>query len=85
MITRKERLQKEKRNRRWYPHPVVARKHYNGVTIGYIVGWKHRFCSMVKNIRAGLVFKNEEDARTFRDNMEGKRVSLFVEFDILDE
>lgn len=65
--------------------PVVARKHYNGVTIGFIVGWKHHHCNMVRNIRANLVFKSASEAFRFKSNMESKRISPYVEFEILDD
>jgi len=69
---------------RKYWNPVVARKHYNGVTIGYIVGWKHIHCNFVRNIRAGLIFKKLGDALRFRDNMERKRTCPYVEFEIIE-
>jgi hypothetical protein len=68
-----------------YWKPVVARKHYNGVTIGYIVGWKHRYGGMVRNIRAGLIFKNATLARNFKRRMENSRIDCYVEFEILED
>lgn len=65
--------------------PVVARKHYNGVTIGYIVGWKHIHCNMVRNIREGLIFKNVTLAQNFRRRMENQRVHPYVEFEIIED
>jgi len=64
---------------------VVAKKSYNNVTIGYIVGWKHRYCGMVRNIRANLVFDSAVKARRFKSSMESKRISPYVEFEILDD
>ncbi len=64
---------------------VVAKKSYNDVTIGYIVGWKHRYCNMVRNIRADLVFNTAEKARRFKNSMESKRINAWVEFEILDD
>jgi hypothetical protein len=65
--------------------PVIARKHYNGVTIGFIVGWKHRWDSRVRNIRANLIFKTVEEAKEFKANMESKRVNPWVEFEIIKD
>lgn len=64
---------------------VVAKKSYNNVTIGFIVGWKHRYCNAVRNIRADLVFDTAEKARRFKRNMESKRINAWVEFEILED
>ncbi len=79
------REQNEGRERYWHRNPVVARKHYNGVTIGFIVGWKHLFDNRVRNIRANLIFKNSVEAFRFLKNMESKRKSCYVEFEIIEE
>jgi len=71
--------------RSYYSAPVVARRHYNGVTIGYIVGWKHRYCNMVRNIRAGLIFPNVIAAQRFKKNMESKRIFCHVEHEIIED
>jgi hypothetical protein len=68
-----------------YFHPVIARKTFNGVKIGYLVGWKHRHCNFVRNIRADLMFKTETQARKFRDSMEAQRIDPYPEFEILDD
>jgi len=70
---------------RRFHNPVIAKKCYCGVTVGYVVGWKARYCNLVRNIRAGLIFKTEKEARTFRDNMERMRVDQYPTFEILDK
>lgn len=81
----KEGVSKGYWDRTWYFEPVVARKIFNGVTIGYIVGWKHRYCNQVRNIRAGLIFQNVIQAQRFKKNMESKRISCHVEHEIIED
>ena len=71
--------------RKFYREPVVAKKTYNGVTIGYIVGWKHHYCNMVRNIRANLVFDSATKAKAFKRRMESGRINAWVEFEILED
>lgn len=69
----------------YYHHEtIVARKHYLGVTIGYIVGWKSLYGSQVRNIRADLIFKTALKAQQFRRNMEHGREQAYVQFEILE-
>lgn len=85
MMKRKRNQEGVPGDRTFYFEPVVARKHYNGITIGFIVGWKQNYGTMVRNIRAGLIFKNAADAQRFKKNMEGKRINPYVEFEILED
>lgn len=70
--------------RRTYPwETVVAAKKYNGVVVGYIVGWKSPYCGRVRNIRAGRYFAKVEDAKAFQKEIEAGRNGRGVEFDII--
>lgn len=68
----------------------VAAKSYNGVTVGYVVGWPPRFgveadgkTGEFRNIRQGLIFKTETEARAFRDGIERDRKPYWREFQLL--
>ncbi len=71
--------------RDWRPEPVIAKKTYNGITIGYIVGWPHIYGNMVRNIRANLIFPNATKARNFKRRMESQRVSAYAKFEIIKD
>ena len=67
------------RRRSWEGLQVV-KKSYNGIRIGYIVGWwkcKSRWNSdrgqTFQSFREGVIFKREKDALEYRDNIEKMR------------
>ncbi len=70
---------------RYYGKPVVAKKTYNNVTIGYIVGWKALHWNFVRNIRENLIFDSATKARNFLRRMEKDRIEGCVTFEILDD
>ncbi len=68
----------------------VVRKTYNGVTVGYVVGWwffprrwygaasgKQSF----RSFRNGVLFKTEKKAIEFRDKIEKRRKESGVKFE----
>lgn len=70
----------------------VARKTVEGVTIGYVVGWRTRWKHYwgvqsggvtFRSVREGLIFKTQKKAEEFRDKIEEKRVQETKEFEIL--
>lgn len=74
----------------WRRGLQVAAKSYNGVTVGYVVGWPPRYgvdadgkTGMFRNIRQGLIFKTETEAREFRDGIEQGRNPCWREFQLL--
>ena len=66
-----------------YPYGLqVVRKTYNGVTLGYVVGWWfttrwgwHTGTPQVsfRSFRNGVIFKTEEKAKEFRNKVEKMR------------
>jgi len=71
--------------RRYYFQTVVARKTVNGITVGYVVGWKSPYMDFVRNIRADLYFKTEREARRFHDKLEKSREPMYAKFEVLEE
>jgi len=67
----------------------VVKKTYNGVTIGYVVGWwtsiRYRWMGKSKttfrSFRNGVVFKTQEKAEKFRDSVETRRKDSGVKFE----
>jgi hypothetical protein len=69
---------------RYYFQTVVARKTVNGITVGYLVGWKSHWHNFVRNIRADLYFNSENEARRFQTQLEKERKPMYAEFEVLD-
>lgn len=63
---------------------VIARKSINGITVGFVVGWRLIHNAGIRNIRADLVFADLETAQTFQKEMEARRKALHVRFDIVE-
>lgn len=70
----------------------IARKTYNGVEIGYVVGnwvharrgWHLRPKLTFRSIREGVLFKTQDEAREYRDDLENRRVKSSVKFEGCD-
>ncbi len=58
---------------------IPAAKKVNGVTVGYVVGWRHNGGGF-SNIRAGLMFETPEQAIEFWHTIQNNRFSPFTEF-----
>jgi hypothetical protein len=66
-------MQRETMELNTYYRPGVFRYDVHGVTVGYFVGWRHRYGSGARNIREGQYFRTVEDAIAWRDAMERNR------------
>jgi hypothetical protein len=70
--------------RRWHSWTtVVAAKKYNGIIVGYIVGWQAQHTNQVRNIRAGKYFATQKEAEIFQKEIEAGRDGPGVQFEIL--
>ena len=64
----------------------VVQKTYNGVTVGYVVGWwvhTSRWSGGRKTFRSfrnAVVFSSQAKAETFRDKVEARRKDSGVKF-----